>query len=228
MKYLIVNADDFGASHGINRGIIEAHRQGIVTSASLLVTTPWSEEAARLGRAAPELSVGLHINIDGDGREPDLAKSDASRLRAELDRQCRRFEALMGYPPTHLDSHHNVHQDPRRLPYFLDLARQCGVPLRNHGHVRYLSRFYGQWGGKTHLEQVSVDSLLHMLETEIQEGVTELSCHPGYIEPDFSSGYSSERETELETLCSPSIRVALAELQIQLVAFRDVYRLAID
>ncbi len=98
----------------------------------------------------------------------------------------------MGRPPTHLDSHHNVHRDPRLLPHFLDVARQYGVPLREHSPARYLSKFYGQWGGQTHLEQISVDNLLHILKTDIQEGITELSCHPGYVDPDFSSAYSTE------------------------------------
>src|SRR5881628_2747539 len=59
MKSLIVNGDDFGASPAINRGIKEAHRRGILTSTSLLVKAEWAEEAAALGRAAPDLSVGL-------------------------------------------------------------------------------------------------------------------------------------------------------------------------
>jgi chitin disaccharide deacetylase len=227
MKYLIVTGDDFGASQGINRGIIEAHRQGILTSTSLFVTLPWSEEAAHLARAVPDLSVGLHVHFHSGGRAPTLERPDADSWRVELHRQCRRFEELMGRPPTHLDSHHNVHRDPRLLPPFLGAARQYGVPLREHSPVRYLSKFYGQWGGQTHPEQISVASLLHMLKTDIQEGVTELSCHPGYVDADYPSTYSIERATELQTLCAPSIRTVLAEQQIQLIAFRDLGSLAL-
>ena len=61
MRYLIVNADDLGASPGVDRGILEAHARGIVTSASLMVDTPWSAEGAARARATPALSVGLHI-----------------------------------------------------------------------------------------------------------------------------------------------------------------------
>jgi predicted glycoside hydrolase/deacetylase ChbG (UPF0249 family) len=64
-----------------------------------------------------------------------------------------------------------------------------------------------------------------MLETEIREGITELSCHPGYADPDFSSQYSAERETELRTLCDPIIRQVLAERSIRLVGFRDLFNL---
>ena len=74
MKYLIVNADDFGASHGINRGIMEAHQRGILTSTSLLVNSVGSREAAKLSRSAPELSVGLHADLRNElqatGAEP--------------------------------------------------------------------------------------------------------------------------------------------------------------
>jgi predicted glycoside hydrolase/deacetylase ChbG (UPF0249 family) len=221
MKYLIVNGDDFGASRGINRGIIEAHRSGILTSTSLIVTTPWSEEAAFLSRGVPALSVGLHVHLD-HGRELATGPMDGDGLRAELERQFFCFEELVGRPPSHLDSHHNTHRDPRLLPHFLDLARQYGLPLREHSPVRYFSKFYGQWGGETHLEQIGVESLVRILDIEILEGITELSCHPGYVDPDFPSSYSAERETEFRTLCDPRIRPVLATRSIQLVNFRDL------
>ncbi len=222
MKYLIVNGDDFGASRGINRGIIEAHHHGILTSTSLMVNTPWNEEAAFLSRAAPDLSVGLHVHILNEAREPAAGPVADDSYRAELHDQFLSFQELMGRPPTHLDSHHNVHRAPWLLPHFLDLAQQYGLPLREHSPVRYFSKFYGQWGGETHLEQIGVESLVRMLETEVHDGVTELSCHPGYADPDFPSGYSLERETELRTLCDPIIRQALAQRSIQLISFRDL------
>jgi predicted glycoside hydrolase/deacetylase ChbG (UPF0249 family) len=222
MKYLIVNGDDFGASPGINRGIIEAHHRGILTSTSLMVNMPSSEEAAWLSRALPHLGVGLHVNFATSGGEPVVDVADSATCRAELHRQFCRFQKLMDSLPTHLDAHHNVHRDPRVLPHFLDLARQYGLPLREHSPIHYFSKFYGQWGGEIHLEQISVESLVRMLQTEVQEGVTELSCHPGYVDPKFPSGYSAERETELRTLCDPSICQVLAERSIQLVSFRDL------
>jgi predicted glycoside hydrolase/deacetylase ChbG (UPF0249 family) len=224
MRYLIVNADDFGASRGINRGIIEAHESGILTSTSLLVNAAGSKEAAELGRAAPDLSVGLHADV----RNELNATADSGRLRKALDAQLARFEELIGRSPTHLDSHHNVHRDPRALPDFLDLAREHSLPLREHSPVRYFSKFYGQWGGETHLEQISADSLVRMLETEIGEGITELSCHPGYVGPDYPSGYSTEREAELRTLGAPRIRQVLAEQSIQLVSYHDLGKLVVS
>jgi len=222
MKYLIVNGDDFGISQGINRGIMEAYHRGILTSASLIVNMPSSEEAAWLSRDLPRLSVGLHVNFANSAGEPVVNLTDPNNCQDELHRQFRRFQELMGYLPTHLDSHHNAHRDPRLLPHFIDLARQYQLPLREHCQVRHFSKFYGQWGGAPHLEQISVESLARMLVTEVQEGCTELSCHPGYIDAEFQSSYSFEREAELQTLCDPSVREALVERQIQLVSFRDL------
>ena len=67
-----------------------------------------------------------------------------------------------------------------------------------------------------------------MLDTEIGEGFTELSCHPGYHDPDYPTGYSAERETELRTLCSPRIREVLAEQSIQLVSYHDLAKLLVS
>ena len=226
MKYLIVNADDFGASRGINRGIVEAYRDGILTSTSLMVNMPASEEAALLSREVPDLSIGLHVNFTGEG-EPVVNEKKLADYPAELQHQLDRFQALLGRLPTHLDSHHNIHRDPRLLPHFLEAARQHRLPMREHSPVRYFSRFYGQWDGETHLEQIRVEKLLDMLRTEVHDGFTELSCHPGYVQPDFPSVYAIEREAELRTLCNPLVRDGLAELGIRLIGFRDIKDLEI-
>jgi chitin disaccharide deacetylase len=223
MKHLIVNGDDFGASLGISRGILEAHEHGVLTSTSLMVNTPVSEAAARLARSARGLSVGLHADLTAEMREPDITLG--RRLAAELDRQLQRFEKLMHRGPTHLDAHHNLHRDQRALPHFLELAERHGLPLREHSPVRYLPDFYGQWGGATHREQISPEGLARLLETEIGEGITELSCHPGYVEPSFVTSYAAERAVEVRTLCDPLIRQVLAEEAIQLVNYHDLARL---
>ncbi|HEY6169564.1 MAG TPA: ChbG/HpnK family deacetylase [Verrucomicrobiae bacterium] len=223
MKYLIVNADDFGASHGINRGIIEAHKRGIVTSTSLLVTRPRSAEAATLSRTAPELSVGLHVELRGNGGRSPADFQD--RLHEELEAQFHRFMSLMGRAPTHLDSHHNVHREPDALPGFLSFAERHGLPLREHSPVCYFSKFYGQWHGESHPEQLTVASLAQLLETEIDDGITELSCHPGYANGDHGGSYRAERETELRTLCDPAIRAVLATHGIQLASYHGLNQL---
>ena len=217
MTVLIVTADDFGISRGVNRGIVEAHRQGILTSTSLMVYRPAAVEAAVLGRDCPALSVGLHLELDPDG---------TADVPAELERQLGRFTELVGAPPTHVDSHHDVHRDPRVLPYVRLWAERIGVPVRGYSHVRHLSKFYGQWGGETHLEQISVDGLLRLLDSELGPGVTELTCHAGYVDEGLVSSYGKEREAELRTLCDPRARQALAERSIRLVGFRNLLEAA--
>ena len=217
MKWLIVNGDDFGMSDGINRGIVEAHRCGILTSASLFVNGRAGEHAAALGHEWPTLSVGLHLDLDPD---------HPGRVRIELERQFARFVALVGTAPTHVDSHHDVHRDPRVLPHVLAWAREARLPVRGHSAVHHLSKFYGQWGGNTHLERIEVNGFLHLLDAEVGEGVTELICHPGYVEPGFRSSYTSEREVELRTLCDHQVRQVILEKGIRLIGFRDLPALA--
>lgn len=227
MKWLIVNADDFGASRGITRGIIEAHREGILTSTSLMVNMPWSEQAAKLSQDVPALSIGLHVQLTSQDGQLIVDPTASRDCRAELHRQFCRFQDLMGSLPTHIDSHHNVHRDARLLPHFLEWAQAYRLPLREHSVARYFPKFYGQWNGEMHLEQISEESLLRMLKVDIGGSFTELSCHPGYADSDFRTTYSTERETELRTLCAPSVRRGLEELNIQLIDFRDLRRLAV-
>ncbi len=221
MKCIVVNGDDLGASPGVNRGLAEVHRRGPLTSASLMVNMPASQEGARLARDLPGVSVGLHANLTDASGRPLVDLETGERCRAVLQQQIRTFWELMGRSPTHLDSHHNLHRNPRLLPYFLEAADRYGLPLREHSPVRYFSRFYGQWGGETHLEQISVQGLIGLVETEISAGVTELSCHPGYYDPQLRSSYRMEREVELRTLCDPAVRAFLSARQIRLVNFGE-------
>src|SRR6266508_4579544 len=115
-RHLIVNADDFGQSHGVNRGIIEAYEKGIVTSASLMVRRSAAEEAAAYSREHPELSVGLHLDlcewIYRDETWSPLYEvvpmDDTAAISEEVSRQLITFRELIGQEPTHLDSHQHV------------------------------------------------------------------------------------------------------------------------
>lgn len=219
MKYLIVNGDDFGASSGINRGIMEAHTKGILTSASLMVNLPFAETAAALSRGAPELSVGLHVDLESAGTA--FTPNAHEGLRTELQSQLDRFRELINGLPTHLDSHHNLHRNPELLPGFVEFAQEFSLPLRENSVVRNFPSFYGRWAGESHPEQISVENLMQMLAKEIEVGFTELSCHPGYVDPEFATGYSGEREIELRTLCDPRVRDALEKERIELIGYHN-------
>jgi predicted glycoside hydrolase/deacetylase ChbG (UPF0249 family) len=217
-RYLIVNADDFGASPAINRGIVEAHNHGIVTSASLMVDLPGAEDAAAAMQDLPDLGVGLHVVLTDEGGG---LRIEPAECQDELDRQLARFHELAGRPPTHVDSHHNIHRDPRLGSAFLELADRHRLPMREHSGVRYHESFYGQWDGETHLEQISVESLKRMLD-DLNDGITELMCHPGYIDGVFSTVYAGEREEEVKTLCDSTVREHIERLGIQLCNFSQL------
>jgi predicted glycoside hydrolase/deacetylase ChbG (UPF0249 family) len=97
--YLIVNAEDFGASVGINRGIVERHTRGVVTSTSLMVTGRAADEAAAMSRDLPDLAVGLHFDVCGeDERDFDTLGMAAvhEEFRRQLDAFADAIETLYG------------------------------------------------------------------------------------------------------------------------------------
>jgi predicted glycoside hydrolase/deacetylase ChbG (UPF0249 family) len=221
-KHLIFNADDFGASTGVNRGILECHTRGVVTSASLMVTGRAAAEAVSMSRDHPALAVGLHWDVCGEN-ECAFDLDDVPAVRDEFRRQLDAFHRLLGRPPTHVDSHRHAHRAVHLLPVFRDLVAPLGVPLRGDGRVRFVGGFYAQWEWLvTNLEYVSVPFLQRLLREEVAEGWTELSCHPGYRSPDFSSVYLAEREAEVRTLTDPRVGRTLAALGIRLVSFADL------
>jgi predicted glycoside hydrolase/deacetylase ChbG (UPF0249 family) len=220
-RHLIFNADDFGAATGINRGIIECHARGVVTSTSLMVTGRAVAEAVALSRDYPTLSIGLHWDVWGeDEHEFDL--DDHQAVRDQFNRQFDAFQRQMGRLPTHIDSHRHAHLNDRCRDLFRELAAPLGVPLRGDGRVKFVGGFYAQWEWKvTDLEHVSVVALQRMLREEVTEGWTEFSCHPGYVTPDYQAVYLTEREEEVRTLTDPRIRTTLTEEGIHLVGYRD-------
>ena len=109
--YLIVNADDFGQSHSVNWGIIEAHERGIVTSASLMVRWPAAAEAAVYSRQHPNLSLGLHVDFGEWAYRSEhwvplyevVPINDTTAVADEVSRQLTTFRRLVGKDPTHID-----------------------------------------------------------------------------------------------------------------------------
>ncbi len=223
---LIVNADDFGACSGVNRGIVDCHRKGVVTSASLMVTGRAAKEAAYLSRANPRLAVGLHWDVVGeDERDFDLSDEDA--VRREFDAQLQRFRELTGREPTHVDSHRHMHMSDELRDLFGELVAPLGVPLRGDGQVTFIGGFYAQWEwGVTELEHISVGSLQRILREEVGAGWTEISCHPGYVTPGYRTTYRYERQAEIRTLTDPRVRETIDELGLELQSYATYAELA--
>jgi hopanoid biosynthesis associated protein HpnK len=147
---LIVNADDFGVSEAVNRGIAEAHDRGIVTSASLMATGPAFEHAVELARSRPRLAVGVHLVLTEhrplSGAVPSLVRADGAfephlaqllrrrlqgrislpEVRRELDAQIRRVRAA-GISVGHLDGHQHAHVLPGVARIVAELAAEYGI-----------------------------------------------------------------------------------------------------
>jgi chitin disaccharide deacetylase len=229
-KYLIVNADDLGQSHAINAGVIRAHRQGIVTSASLMVRFPAALEAAELARAHPSLSVGLHFDLGEWAFANDEWRAvytvaddqDEAAVEAEVESQLEAFRRLMGRDPTHIDSHQHVHRHGPVKSTLSLVAKELGVHLRGVSNIAYRGDFYGQTAkGEAIHQMITVESLIRFLDA-LLPGITELGCHPGLKDSGLDSMYQLERPMELRTLCSAEVRQAVKRNGIELRSFADL------
>jgi predicted glycoside hydrolase/deacetylase ChbG (UPF0249 family) len=229
-RYLIVNADDFGQSPGVNRGIFAAHERGIVTSASLMVRWPAAVEAAAYGRGHTYFGLGLHVDL-GEWRCRDgawaacyevVSLDDRLAVAEEMARQIDRFRELTGKEPTHLDSHQHVHQCEPVRSLMRQWADRLRVPLRQFcPRIRYAGDFYGQTEeGIPNHAWIGVEALLGILTT-LPPGITELACHPG-VAPFPETIYQGERSLEVETLCDPRVRVAIENAGIILRSFQQL------
>ncbi len=224
-RHLIVNADDFGLSAGVNRGIADCHLHGVVTSASLMVGRPGTLEAVAMSRELPRLAIGLHWDGGGEGL-PELDYTELGQVREAFHSQLDRFHQLLGRGPTHVDSEAHAHRKHGLLPVFQELVEPLGVPLRHDGTVRFEGGFYAQWRyGVSEPEHVSPGAFVEMLSTEVGEGWTEFSCHPGYCSPEHAASvYYEDRELEVSTLTDPGIRWEIERLGIRLASYADFNR----
>jgi len=246
-KYLIVNADDFNLTEGVTRGILDGHRHGIITSTTVMVNLPGLTRTRDLAREASGLSLGLHVNltlgapvlpvgavpslVDGAGHfvrdRCRVGESGAIlEIRAETAAQARRFEEVFGRRPTHLDTHYHMHRLPRILAAVLDVAGELGVPVRAltpemaaRIRGRGLSapdRMAGEVGPTAYWTTERLREFICRME----EGVTELMCHPGYADEALAiSSYTTQREGELRALCDPAVRTALAASGVRLIHY---------
>lgn len=228
MKYLIVNADDFGYGAAVNKGIVEAVDRGVVTSASLMVNTPGVDEALELAAARPHLSLGIHVNFTNEAQRL-VEFDDPEVCRAELRRQFDLFVRLSGRIPTHIDSHQHVHRREQCQASFRELAAEHGIPLRDQPPVTFKGGFYAQWEyGVSDATKVSFEAVERILKTELSDGFYELAVHPGYFDPSVEYVYHADRETELATLCDSRVRDLLAAEGIRLISYLDLGRATAD
>ena len=229
-KKLIVNADDFGQSPGLNSGIIKALEQGIVTSASLMVRYPAARDAAVYARNNNKLGIGLHIDLGewiiADGEWKSLyevvSMDNIKAVEDEINQQLSSFYKLMGKKPTHIDSHQHVHKRENLQPIFLELAAKLNITLRGCSqNVNYCGNFYGQsFDGSPYHAAISVEGLKRII-AGLPDGITELACHPGLMD-DIETMYRTERELEVNTLSNVEIQETIFNANIELCSFEGI------
>jgi predicted glycoside hydrolase/deacetylase ChbG (UPF0249 family) len=276
MKILIVNADDYGRTPEVSRGIRYAHIHGVVSTTTVMVNLPGAaKEIAIAMQETPELALGVHLNLTtgppcskpedvpgllGD-RGQFLNKSllfnhpdhiDATEVENEWHAQVDAFLSI-GAQLDHLDSHHHIAAwSPTLWETFLSLAEryQCGIrypipadvtweslldliPLSTHSWARHELGQRTQSAGPIHPDQFLAGFFgsgakleqLHAMIREVPEGVSEIMCHPGFVDTALTdvSKYTDEREIELEALIHPETHRLLLDNNIHLRNFRNAW-----
>lgn len=249
-RLLIVNADDFGLSKGQNYGILDACKNGLVTSTTALVNGAAIDHAAQLSRRTPELAVGMHFVLTlGEPLTPmpglardgklgkwvwQVAEEDAlplEEIERELACQYQRFVDLFDAEPTHFDSHHHVHMIPQIFPLVAEFAKSKGIALRIDRTIphpfaipeglRSSEGFSSEFYG----EAISEALFLQALDASTARGEAslEMMCHPAFVDNTImGSAYCYPRLAELDVLTAASLKYAIAERGYRLGTYRDV------
>ena len=245
MKRLIVNADDFGFTRDVNEGILEAHRNGILTATTLMATGPAFEHAVALARQAPQLDVGAHLVLVGaPGFPPTPARLAAAvalgriRIYDQLARQVQRILDA-GIRPSHLDTHKHSHILPPVLDAVTRIAREFRIPwvrrpipLRvpfvqaslQRRLIRSGCRTTDHFAGYEMTGRYEARHLAALIRS-LPDGLTEFMCHPGFCGAELRAAATrlkDSRQVEMEALTSPEARQALQEAEVTLTTYRDL------
>lgn len=231
---LIVNADDFGLSRGVNFAIVDAMQYGIVRSTTLMASGFAFDHAVELGNSNPELGIGIHLTltwgypllpghktlVDEQGRfhklayvEENAGNFDPEEIEKEFSAQIERV-LESGIDPTHLDSHHHVHMLKENKKIIKKIAHKYKLPYRGLGV--FTADFYGN--------ELTAVRLKEIMNTHTGEDVVEIMTHPGYIDAVLyrESSYNLPRVQEYDILTSQEILDFIKENKIDLINYGDL------
>lgn len=242
---LIVNADDFGLSEGVNKGIILAHNQGIVTSTTAMVTMPWIDHAVFLLKDAPGLKVGLHLNmtlgrpltecpslVKKNGsfykpkENPDVSMFAQEEIKKEFLAQYDLFLLKFQMKPTHLDTHLYSHQKYGVVGKIVsELSASLKIPVRDREtegfrRVRFLDWFKV-------LANENVEDILEKMNEHREDfsnnKVAELMVHPAIVDEYLMkiSSYNAQRWIELSALTDEKMKRFVFDNQIELTNYEE-------
>ena len=239
-KRLIVNADDFGLSEGVNYGIIKAFKEGIVTSATIMANMPGFAHAVELSKQYPELAIGVHLTlttykpvvtthkniVDKDGYflpQSAIDHIDVEEAYQELKAQISKV-IDSGIPIDHFDSHHHIHTQPSLKVVMEKLYEEYQLPFRGgflyETNIREKSESNIQFYDKG----VSIESFKTIVSTLSEHDVTELMCHPAYIDSFLYqiTSYNMLRMKEVDILCDEQVKRVLQEEVVSLLTYSQL------
>lgn len=242
-----INADDFGLTEGVTRGILRSMTAGAVHTTTAMMCSPESRERV-VGLGGPIAGrMGVHLQLtdgipfstgarlaDSSGNFPRQRRSLADNLDVAVIREEWRLQIVafrsLGFEPNHVNTHHDLHWGPAALEAYIQLARQEGLPVRSGPtwlvrrlraeglHCPALTRTFGD---RTPISLEGFVEEARLAAAECQPGdYFEISCHPGYADRDLSprSSYVEERSLELEVLCQPELNARLQEAGVHLIS----------
>jgi len=246
-KILIVNADDCNLTAGVTRAILKCHDQGILSSTTFMANLPVRKAEIRELLKRRGLGIGIHLNVtlgkpvlaasripsllaqDGKFRRRDsmLGKPPAFKeLAAEYTAQIALFRNLFGRLPTHLDTHHQLHDHPVFFRALGFAARRFGLPVRRSalmkgvprrqrcGGLVVTDRLWGDLNPGGFWKPLALEKTLRHLGP----GVHEIMCHPGNLDRDLRalSSFTHGRDRERDLFARSSLRKQLSGLGIRL------------
>lgn len=224
---LIINADDFGLSKSINKGIIEAYQEGLISSTTIMVNMPYVEDAIAKWKENNSLGLGLHINltqgspisnnvkslVDENGNFHKHGKVETGEVNITYEDAYREIKAqiekLLSYDVRidHLDYHHFIHVNPSIRKALINLALEYKLPLRTiddefrnevrHNGIKTPDVFSFDFYG----DGAKLESIVNFVNNHEECKSIEIVTHCGYVDEDTKERTSYVlREVELNEL----------------------------
>lgn len=229
---VIINADDFGYTKAVTEGIIKGYHQGIIRSTTALCNMEHINYGKELLKDCPDLAVGVHLTLtlgksltvnqtltDEQGYffKPEKLQNhhfDIEEVYHEFKAQIEKFIEIFGFMPSHLDSHHGMHDFQNNLEVTQRLAQEYHLPVRRYNHFLFVNEFIK--------DNVSVEGLIQILE-KYQNQDIEIMSHCGEcdLELYLKSSYALPRVQELAVLCNPRIKEYIQTHQIIITNYLD-------
>lgn len=243
MIRLIFNADDFGFTRDVNEGIVEAHRDGVLTATTLMANGDAFDHAVACALDTPTLDIGVHLVMvqgqsvarPGHSMPATLQDLTMALLRRQIpvyDEAAAQIRKIMaaGIRPSHIDTHKHTHLFPPVVEAVARVAREFAIPWVRRPLIRlpFAKTLAGlrttdHLAGFRDTGSLNEAAMIRTLE-ELPDGLTEFMCHPGKCGPELqraATRLKESRAVELAALISPEVRRVIERRGIRLTDYRS-------